>query len=53
MNSKSHLTISIMKSVLRVLSCAVSLITNSLIPLSIGFIFAELFGIVEELVDKR
>lgn len=53
MNSKGHLFISITKSSLRILSCVIAIMIGSFEPLVIGFGGAELFGILEELVDKR
>ena len=53
MNSFGHLTVSIMKSLLRMGACAWCISTGNVIPLAIGFLGAEALGIVEELVDKR
>lgn len=53
MNSKGHLYISIAKSIVRILSCIVAIMLCNAIPLAIGFLAAEILGIVEELVDKR
>lgn len=53
MNSKGHLIISLAKSVIRVVGGIVTLVTNSVVPLAIGIIVAEIGGVLEELVDKR
>lgn len=54
-NSKGHLFISIGKSIIRCGGCIIG-ITSGITPLvlfSLFFLGAELFGIAEELVDKR
>ena len=51
MNSTGHLLVSIAKSLLRI--CAWCICTGAVIPLAMGFLAAEVLGIVEELVDKR
>lgn len=53
MNSFGHLTVSIMKSLIRIGACAWCIRTGNVIPLAIGLLAAEVLGIVEELVDKR
>ena len=53
MNSKGHLIISFVKSFVRVVGSIITLTTNSVIPLAIGVMVAEIGGILEELVDKR
>lgn len=53
MNSKSHFIISLAKSIVRVVGGIVSLATESIIPLAIGIMVAEIGGVLEELVDKR
>jgi hypothetical protein len=53
MNSFGHLAVSIMKSLLRIGACAWCIYTGAVVPLAIGFLAAEVLGIVEELVDKR
>jgi hypothetical protein len=53
MNSLGHLTVSIMKSLLRIGACVWCICTGNVIPLAIGFLAAEVLGIVEELVDER
>lgn len=53
MNSKGHLIISAVKSVLRMGSCVAACACKSLKILCIGLGLAELFGVIEELVDKR
>ena len=53
MNSKGHLYISLGKSILRIASAIVTIITNDVLWLALGFGVAEVLGIIEELVDKR
>lgn len=53
MNSKGHLIISLVKSFVRVVGGIITLVTNSVIPLAIGVMVAEIGGVLEELVDKR
>jgi hypothetical protein len=53
MNSKWHLYISIIKSVIRILSCIISVIVGKFEYLAIGLGIAEGLGILEELKDKR
>lgn len=53
MNSKGHLTISLAKSGLRLLSIFLSAVSGRIWNLYIGFFVAELLGILEELADKR
>lgn len=57
---KNHFQISILKSILRMLTCIISIIlaiVNMIIPslcvLSGGFALAEFLGILEEIYDKR
>ena len=53
MNSKGHLIISLVKSFIRVVGGIITLSTNSVVPLAIGVMVAEIGGVLEELVDKR
>ena len=53
MNSKGHLFISLGKSDIRILGGIVALAKNSVIPLAVGVIIAEIGGVLEELVDER
>ena len=53
MNSLGHLLISIGKSIIRIGSCIWSICTGAVLPIAIGFLVAEVLGILEELVDKR
>ena len=53
MNSKGHLIVSLVKSAIRVIGAIVTLTTDSVIPVAIGIIIAEIGGVLEELVDKR
>ena len=51
---KGHFIISILKSAVRILACVVLLVdTSKILFFSSMFLFAELFGIAEELADKR
>mgnify|MGYP004554815545 CR=1 FL=1 len=51
MNSKGHLFISLGKSAIRVIGGIVTLVNDSIIPLAVGIIVAEVGGVLEELVD--
>ena len=53
MNSFGHLTVSIMKSLLRIVACSWCIYVGVVVPLAIGCLAAEVLGIVEELVDER
>ena len=53
MNSKGHLYISLGKSILRIVSAVVTIITKDVLWLASGFGLAEVLGVFEELVDKR
>lgn len=53
MNSTGHLLVSIAKSLLRMGACAWCICTGAVVPLAMGFLAAEVLGIVEELVDNR
>ena len=52
-NSKWHLYISIAKSIIRILSCLISLVSGKFEYLAIGLGIAEGLGILEELKDER
>lgn len=53
MNSIGHLVISIAKSALRLGACVWCICSRSVVCLALGFLVAEILGILEELVDKR
>ena len=53
MNSIGHLLVSVAKSILRMGACVWCLSAGTVLPLAVGFLAAEILGIVEELVDKR
>lgn len=53
MNSEGHLIVSLVKSAIRVIGAMITLTTDSVIPVAIGIIIAEIGGVLEELVDKR
>ena len=53
LNSKGHFLFSIVKSLLRIVGCVISIITKNLLGFSVMFILAECFGIIEEFADKR
>ena len=53
MNSKGHLYISLTKSLVRVVGGVLSIKRQSIIPLVVGVIVAEIGGVLEELVDER
>jgi len=53
MNSTGHLIISVVKSAIRMASCVITIESKSIIPMAVGFLIAEILGILEEVVDKR
>ena len=53
MNSKSHLYISLVKSLIRIGSAVLSLVLGRFEILAIGFAVAEVGGVLEEVFDKR
>lgn len=60
MNSKGHLTFSLVKSVLRIIGgillgilASRELLSAGMIAFAISFVGAEVLGIFEELVDER
>lgn len=53
MNSKWHLYISVLKSLLRIFGCIAVIVKTDIMFFSISFIAAEVLGILEELGDKR
>jgi hypothetical protein len=53
MKDKGHFITSLIKSVFRICGCVFSAITNTIYPLITLFIIAELFGILEEIFDRR
>jgi hypothetical protein len=53
LNSKCHLTISIVKSAVRITSAILAIILNEWCLLAIGLIIAEVGGVFEELFDDR
>ena len=56
MNSKAHFRISLIKSLIRMLACAIGMITipNIYATIVLALLFvAEVLGIEEEIYDKR
>lgn len=53
MNSRWHLYISVIKSVIRLAGCALAIFTGAWIHLAWTFGIAEVLGVLEELGDKR
>ena len=53
MNSKWHLYISITKSIIRIIACLLTLINKNIGVLAIGFLIAEMLGVLEEIKDNR
>lgn len=53
MNSKGHLYISLGKSILRIASSIITIVTKDVLWLAGGFGLAEVLGVFEELVDER
>lgn len=48
-----HFYVSIVKSVVRIGACLISLANSDLYPLAVGFFLAEVLGIVEEAFEKE
>lgn len=53
MNSKWHLVVSSVKSLIRIIAGVISVLTQDVVVLAIGIVVAELLGIIEELGDER
>jgi len=53
MNSKWHLYLSYLKSIIRISGCSLSLIYNEWSILAISFVIAEVLGVLEEIKDER
>ena len=53
MNSKFHLIISYIKSIIRIVACGLALSQSSWCVAVVGLIVAEVLGLVEEIGDKR
>ena len=53
MNSFGHLIVSLVKSILRIFACVWCIYIGAVMPLAIGFLAAEVLGILEEVLDKR
>lgn len=53
MKSKWHLIISVLKSAIRILSCVYLIVTGSVLAFAVGFLIAEVLGILEEIKDER
>jgi len=53
MGSKGHFWLSMVKSGIRIIAGGLCIATSNIYVLAIGFIGAELLGILEELFDER
>ena len=53
MNSKGHFLISAGKSAIRIIGCVVGVLNKSIAIIGCSLIAAEVFGVLEELVDNR
>ena len=49
----NHFNISLVKSIIRILSCFLAMVSSSVFALAAGFAIAEVLGIMEEVYDKR
>lgn len=49
----NHFTISLLKSLLRVIACALSFIFQSITILVVGLALAECLGVLEEMVTEN
>ena len=45
-----HTYVSFAKSIIRIVFCVVSIVIMDILPMAIGFIIAEVLGIIEEVV---
>ena len=50
---RGHFWVSYIKSLIRLVSCVIASCTLNARVLAVGFLVAELLGILEELVDDR
>lgn len=53
MSSRGHFITSLVKSLIRIISCIIGIKSRHVGFLAAGFLIAELLGIFEELVDDR
>lgn len=53
MNSKHHLYLSFLKSFIRIMGCAFSILHTNWVILAVAFLIAEIPGIFEEIKDER
>lgn len=53
MSSRGHFITSLVKSLIRIISCIFGIKSRNARFLAVGFLVAELLGIFEELVDDR
>ncbi len=53
MNSKWHLCLSFLKSLVRIAGCVSAIMFNSWIDMVVGFLIAEVLGVLEEIKDER
>ena len=51
MDKRGHLVVSTIKSIVRITGCFIAAATKSVVVLSLVLIFAELCGVLEEVVD--
>ena len=49
----NHFIVSIVKSIIRIVACIVAIMYTSLFLFALGFLVAEILGILEEVFDKR
>lgn len=53
MNSRWHFYISIIKSLIRMISCVAAVLFKNILILPVGLFLAELLGMLEEVGDER
>lgn len=53
MKDKGHYYVSLIKSIVRIVSCICSYMAGDVFILALGFGGAEVLGIVEEVLDER
>jgi hypothetical protein len=49
----SHTYVSFAKSIIRITFCCASIVIMDILPMAVGFILAEVLGIIEEIVVER
>lgn len=53
MKDKGHFYTSLLKSLIRIVACALAITNHNIYILAIGLFIAEILGVAEEIFDKR